>query len=113
MSKHITFPAISIPKVSKKLLLISAGALVILAVFTVGVVNQVKAERQNRAVATQQAAKQAEQERQYKVRISSLEAAVAASGKAAEDNKAICEWVRGVQAQRRQPVPPLCVASKI
>lgn len=95
-------------KPSKRQLIIAGAVLFMLILFVIGLVSQVKAERAERAV---QAAQTAEYE-DMKAENAALKTEVGdlktAKDTAQSNNKAICEWVRGVQAQRRQAVPPLC-----
>lgn len=105
---NISLP--KVPKITKTVVLITLGVVVLLALISYGIVRSEQAEavRQSETARVQdEARRQAEANRAY---VRSLEAQAKAGQKSEADAVAICSWIDGMAADksRRLVSPPLC-----
>lgn len=107
MTINISKPNIKLP--SKRILLTVAGVLAVLVLLgaSLAVYQRHQVLKAQEAAVAQDKAVAAETARTNQVK--ALQDEVTASK---QTNAQICEWVRGVQAQRRQAVPVLCVVKQ-
>lgn len=95
-------------KPTKKVILITAGSLVLLALLVVGMVVQVRAERADRAVQAARLAEVNDLKTENATLKKQVTEAQAASQFQTAKSDSVCSWVKSQAPRYRFVVPPLC-----